>query len=149
MGDSYTCLLTHFAWSTRNREPQITKDLGPCLHAYIAGILKQLDCPPILINGVEDHVHVLTHRHPTKAEAELARVMKANASKWVHDEFPRRRTFAWQHGYAAFSVSMSRKDAVQRYIANQEEHHRKLSWHEEIELLYKKHKIPFDPQYLD
>ncbi len=84
-----------------------------------------------------------------RLEAELARVMKANASKWIHEEFPKHRAFAWQHGYAAFSVSMSRKDAVQRYIANQEEHHRKLSWREEIELLYKKHKIPFDPKFLD
>jgi REP element-mobilizing transposase RayT len=114
----------------------------------MAGILKELDCPPVLINGIKDHVHVLMYRHPTKSESEIARVVKANSSKWVHETF-RGRDFAWQNGYSAFSVSMSNKDAVRAYIANQEEHHKRMTWREEIEILYKKHEIEFEPRFLD
>jgi putative transposase len=149
MGDSYTCLITHFAWSTKHRLPQITPELKPKLNAYMAGILKRLKCPPILINGVADHVHVLTYRHPTKAEAEIAAKVKANASRWVHDTFREHRAFDWQDGYSAFSVSMSVKEAARVYVANQESHHKKMTWREELIALYKKHDIPFDERFLD
>lgn len=149
MGDSYTCLLDHVCFSTHNRLPQIVPALKSRLYAYMAGILKKIKCPPVLINGVEDHVHILTYRHPTVCESELARVVKSNSSGWVHDTFPEHRDFDWQNGYSAFSVSKSNLEAVREYIANQEERHRRLTWRKEIERLYTKHGIPFDPKYLD
>ncbi len=118
MSDSYTCLITHFVWSTKHRTPDISTELRPKLYAYMAGILKKLKCPPVLINGVEDHVHILTYRHPTVAEAEVAAKVKANSSRWVHETFKGRDAFRWQDGYSAFSVSMSAKEAVRVYITN-------------------------------
>ncbi len=148
MGDSYTCLLTHFVWSTKHREPQIIAEIKPRLHAYMAGILKKLECVPVLINGVEDHVHVFTYRHPTVAEAELARVVKSNSSKWMHETYAS-HPFGWQDGYGAFSVSMSNKEDVRRYVADQERHHKSMSCRQEIEILYRKHEIDFEERFLD
>jgi hypothetical protein len=74
--------------------------------------------------------------------------VKANSSGWVHREFPERSIFAWQTGYAAFSVSHSQKETVLNYIANQEEHRRKVSFREELVLFLKKHGIGYDERYI-
>ena len=114
----------------------------------MGGIVRELGGVPLMVNGTEDHVHLLVVLPQTVAVADALRILKANSSKWVHERWPRRRRFQWQTGYGAFTVSESRRNAVQRYIAGQAEHHRKPTFQEEFVALLKKHRVQYDPQSL-
>lgn len=98
----------------------------------------------LTINGTVDHVHLLLEMPATVAVAEVLRVLKTNSSRWVHEHFPDHPDFSWQGGYGAFAVSHSRAEAVRQYIATQEEHHRRVSFREEFEVLLKRHGIDYD-----
>ena len=148
MAHTFTSLLTHFVFSTKDRVPTLEPDLKRRLFPYMGGIIRQLDAVALLINGPTDHVHTLASLPARLAPSQFIGKVKANSAKWVHKEFPNRRTFSWQVGYSAFSVSHSRKQAVLDYIANQEKHHRKLSFKEELIALLKKHEIEYDERYL-
>lgn len=115
--------------------------------AYMGGIVRNIGLKPILINGVTDHVHLLLGMVPVVSISECVRVVKSNSSGWIHESRPSCR-FAWQDGYAAFSVSRSDLDRIYRYIAAQEEHHRKISFHEELLAMLRSHNIAFDERYL-
>lgn len=147
MGQTYTNLLYHCVFSTKDRQPLITPDLGPNLHAYVGGIIRSLDGTAILINGVADHVHMLIALPATVAIAEAMRVVKANSSKWVHED-RRVPAFAWQHGYGAFTVSKSNVEAVSKYIAEQEEHHRKVTFQDEFVAFLKRHGVEYDERWI-
>jgi hypothetical protein len=114
----------------------------------MGGIFRELVATPLLINGPADHVHILAVLPARVAVSEILNKVKTNSSGWVHKEFPNQRTFAWQTGYAAFSVSPSQKEVVLEYIENQEEHHRKISFKEELVSFLKKHEIQYDEKYL-
>jgi putative transposase len=106
---------------------------------------RELHGHPLIINGIDDHVHVLLKLPPTISVADAIRVIKTNSSKWAHE---RRKKFGWQAGYSAFSVSESSVDAVRTYIERQEEHHRKRTFAEEYLELLQKHGIAYDPRYV-
>lgn len=148
MPQSLTRLTAHIIFSTKNREPLIDAGLKPHLFAYMATILNDLGGKAILINGMPDHVHVLTHVPPTAAVSDVLRSVKANASRWVHETYPDRPDFGWQRGYAAFSVSSSNIDDVRRYVADQEERHRTISFQDEYRAFLQKHGVAFDEQYV-
>ena len=112
----------------------------------MGGILNELHVTPILINGPTDHVHLLVALTPKAALSDLMRVLKTNSSRWVHEEL--RQQFAWQSGYGAFSVSHSNAEQVRLYIANQQEHHKTVSFQEEFIAFLKRHEIPYDPRYI-
>ncbi|WP_425618615.1 IS200/IS605 family transposase [Anatilimnocola sp. NA78] len=139
MSHTYTSLLVHVVFSTKDRKQFIDDVLEGRLHAYLGGIADGVKCKALAIGGMADHVHLLISYPPTLAVAVLLRELKANSSKWVHEEFGEKRSFAWQPGYAAFSVSRSVTDAIIEYIRNQKEHHRRRSFREELELLVEKH----------
>src|SRR5262245_38828509 len=124
MPSSYTSLHYHLIFSTKNRVRQITADIRERLYQYMGGIIADKKGRLIAAGGIEDNVHLLASTHPTVAPADLARDVKANSSRWVHETFPGKQDFAWQDGYGAFAVSYSNIDDVKRYIANQEQHHR-------------------------
>jgi REP element-mobilizing transposase RayT len=148
MGRTYTQLLNHVVFSTKERRPFLTVELRDRLFPYIGGVIRHLDGVPLLINGVADHVHLLA-RVPAKiAVSELVGKIKSNASKWVHETFAEHWDFAWQLGFAAFSVSCSQKQSVLDYIGSQEEHHRKISFKEELIAFLKKHEIEYDKRYI-
>jgi len=128
--------------------PTLDSNLKDRLFPYMGGIFRELGATPLLINGPSDHVHVLPVLPAKHAVSEILNKVKANSSGWVHKTFPTRQTFAWQIGYAAFGVSPSQKETVLDYITNQEEHHRKVSFKEEIVLFLKKHEIDYDEKYL-
>ena len=146
MPHTFTNLLTHIVFSTKERAPLIDSDLKPKLHAYMGGIVRELKGTPLLINGTADHVHLFVALPPTVSTSDALRVLKTNSSRWVHDT--RRKPFSWQAGYGAFSVSHSNAQAVTRYIAHQEEHHRKISFKEEFVIFLRRHAIEFDERFI-
>jgi putative transposase len=148
MGQTYTSLLTHCIFSTKDREPSLVPQIAPEVFAYMGGIIKAFGGVPLLINGVADHVHMLVSLPAAIAVAEAMRLVKANSSKWVHERWSEHRGFAWQNGYGAFSVSRSNQEAVLKYIAGQEEHHRTVTFQEEFVAFLKRHGIEFDERYV-
>lgn len=114
----------------------------------MAGIVAEAKGKALNINGPSDHVHLLLSLPASIAVADAVRVIKTNSSKWVHDTWNDRAGFAWQAGYGAFSVSLSNRNEVWKYIAEQEEHHRRMTFKEEFVAFLKKHGIDYDERYL-
>lgn len=148
MAHTYTNLLIHALWSTKGREPLLDAEIKPQLFAYMAGVLKRLGGKPLLLNGPRDQVHMLFVAPPTVALSELVKKIKANSSKWVHKQWPQRRSFGWQTGFTAFSVSHSQLPKVRKYIARQEEHHRRLTYQEEVLAFFNRQGIEYDPRFV-
>lgn len=114
----------------------------------MGGVLRDLHATPLILNGPEDHVHLLTGLPATLAVADAVRFVKANSSKWAHEQWPGRQAFAWQSGYGAFSVSQSNLEAVRWYIAEQEEHDKGVSFQEEFLAFLKRHGITYDERFI-
>ncbi len=148
MGHTFTRLLTHVIFSTDGRRPTIHESIRNDLHAYFGGIIREIGGTAIIIGGIADHLHALLQLGADKNVADVLRVAKTNSSRCVHEKWPERRDFGWQRGYGAFTVSASNADAVIRYIAGQDEHHRKMSFDEEFLALLRKHNVPFDPEHV-
>lgn len=148
MSQSFTNLLYHLIFSTKDRRPLITFDYQPRLYDYIGGIIRGTGGISLGIDGIEDHVHVLAKLRPDRALSDVLRDLKCNATGWMHDVFPRLADFSWQRGYAAFTVSQSNLADVQRYLARQKEHHRKVSFRDEFILFLKANGIEFDERYV-
>jgi putative transposase len=148
MAHTYSNLLTHAIFGTKDRLLLLDAELKSELFPYMGGIIKKLRGVPILINGPRDHVHALFVQPASLAVSEMMEKLKANSSKWVHQRWPRRRRFGWQEGYAAFSVSHSNLSRVKDYIERQEQHHRKRSFREELMAFLDKNQIPYDVRYV-
>ena len=146
MPHTFTNLLTHAIFGTKDRAPLIKAEFRPQLHAYLGGIVRELEGTAFAVNGTVDHVHLLISLPPSLALADAMRVLKTNSSRWVNEE--RRVPFAWQAGYSAFSVSRSNAKAVMDYIARQEEHHHKINFREEFITFLRRHEIEFDERYV-
>lgn len=148
MAHTFTHLLSHIVFSTKNRQPTLLAEMKPTLFAYMGGILRELDCKALAINGPKDHLHLLISQPATISMSEILRVLKTNSSKWVHESRSDYSSFGWQTGYSAFSVSQSNREAVERYIRDQEERHRKISFREELIELLKRHGIEYDERFV-
>jgi len=148
MSQSFTNLVYHLIFSTKERRPLITVDYQPRLYDYIGGIIRSTGGISLGINGTDDHVHVLAKLRPDRALSDVLRDLKANATGWMHDVFPRLADFYWQRGYAAFTVSQSNLRQVQRYIAAQKDHHQKISFRDEFILFLQENGIEYDERYI-
>jgi REP element-mobilizing transposase RayT len=115
---------------------------------YLGGIIRAHDGKALIINGPGDHVHILASLAAKHSLSDLMRELKADSSGWIHENIPNQKMFAWQIGYGAFSVSHSNMAEVEKYIANQEEHHRNISFQEEFMVFLKKHEIQYDERFL-
>jgi putative transposase len=144
MSHSYSNLLTHIVYSTKYRKPLIDSTLELRLYPYLGGIIRQLGGKLYVINGVEDHVHLLAELPPSISVAEAVGKIKGNSTHWIHQSFPDRAEFSWQRGYAAFSVSKSNVSAVARYIERQKIHHKEGSFEEELAQLLRRHGVSID-----
>lgn len=140
--------LIHLVFSTKDREPCLTDAVRPDLHAYLATVFKNLKCPVLILNSVEDHIHILFSLHRTVALATAVEDAKKSSSKWIKTQSADLSSFSWQGGYGAFSVSESNVAVVKQYIASQAEHHRKISFQDELRAFLLKHKLEFDERYL-
>jgi putative transposase len=145
MPHTYAQNVIHVVFSTKDRCKTISKEFQPRMWAYAAGICKNHEILVHAIGGMEDHIHLLIQVPPSLSLANAVNAIKSNSSRWANDQGHK---FAWQQGYAAFSVSASIVAAVVRYIQNQEAHHRKMGFDAEFLALLKKHGIEFDSKFV-
>jgi REP element-mobilizing transposase RayT len=146
MSDAYTNLLVHVVFSTKNRDRNLTADVRRELYPYLTALARKSGSKALAANGGLDHVHLLVMVPPTVTISDLIRFLKANSSRWIRGKF--NRTFAWQAGYGAFSVSRSRFREVREYIDGQEEHHKRVSFESEFVSLLKRNEIEFENERL-
>ena len=140
--------LIHLVYSTKNRREWISDEVRNDLYGYQAGIFKRWDSPALVIGGVGDHVHALFSLSKNHALKKIVEEVKKGSSKWIKTQHAKFGGFYWQSGYAAFSVSQSNAADVKRYIENQDEHHRKMSFQDELRVLFGKHGIDYDERYV-
>jgi REP element-mobilizing transposase RayT len=148
MAGKYLSLLVHFTWSTAGREPWLETEIRDDLYSYIGGIMRNKNAKLLSAGGMFDHIHLYASMPSTISIADFVNAVKSNSSRWIHESFTRLRKFAWQEGYGAFSVSKSEEGKVVRYILNQENHHRKRTFKEELIELLDKHGIAYDKRYI-
>jgi putative transposase len=145
---SLSRVLVHLIFSTKNREPVLVPEIRTELQAYLAGVLREEQCPALQVGGVADHVHLLFGLSRTLAVAQVVEQVKTSSSKWIKPKGAAFAEFHWQAGYGAFSVSQSNAAAVAQYIRNQEEHHRKLTFQEEYRRFLKRYQVDYDERYV-
>lgn len=148
MANTFTNLLYHIVFSTKDRIPVIHEGMRERLYEYMGGIIRGERGVLLEIGGVPDHVHLLVKLKSDMAVAEIVRLVKSNSSKWLNELEGARGRFEWQTGYGAFSVSESQARKVRQYIRTQESHHAKVSFRDELIGLLEKHGIEYDERYL-
>jgi len=148
MAHTYTNILIHAIFSTKDRRPLLNAEVRQEVFRYLGGTINELGGQSLLVNGPFDHVHMLFVQPATLSLASFMGKIKSSSSGWVKDRWQNRRHFACQTGYAAFSVSKSQVEQVKRYILNQEERHRQVSFQEEVLAFLKKQGVEYDPRYV-
>ena len=145
---SFTSLHYHIVFSTKERRAWLSSDHIQAVCRYIGGILRNHKGSLLASNGMPNHFHLAAWLHPQTNLSDCLRDVKAGSSHWLRKENKGFDGFGWQEGYSAFSVSYSGLDKVISYIQGQPEHHKTLSFEEELIILLKKHNIEYDPQYV-
>jgi putative transposase len=149
MPQSLSAVYVHLVFSTKDRRPFLKdSEHRETLHAMLGGISKRLDCIPIEVGGVEDHVHVLGRFGRTRSQADWVKELKRVSTLWLREERPDFHDFSWQNGYATFSVCASSLDSVVSYVRNQVEHHRTIGFQDELRLLLRLHRVDWDERYV-
>jgi len=144
MATTFTKILIHFVFSTKNREPLITTALESPLHAYMVGIATNLGCYTLALNGAEDHAHMLVSLGKTVSVAKLMEEVKGDSSRWVNKNHRQARPFQWQE----VSIGESMVEKATGYIRRQKEHHRRLSYQEELLDLLRRYNVQYDERYI-
>jgi REP element-mobilizing transposase RayT len=145
---TYTQILFQIVFSTKNRERTMKTEKRVELYKYIWGIMKNKKCHLYQIGGIEDHIHIVTHIHPTISLSALIKDIKVASSEYIKKESLFQNFTGWQDGYAAFTYSLSEKDKLVNYVKNQVEHHKVITYHEELKQLLIEQQIEFDEKYL-
>ena len=148
MPQSLAPITVHTIFSTKDRRPLVIKGVREELHAYLAGTAKAIGTPTLRVGGTEDHVHILMMLSRTLTIADTLEEIKKSSSKWMKSKGESLQDFYWQRGYGMFPVSPSNLAQVRDYIANQESHHRKMTFRQEYRLLLTKHNVEFDERYV-
>ena len=146
---SFTSCLMHCVFATKERCSLIIPSLQQRLWPYLGGIARENKMKALVVGGVEDHVHILLSIPSTLSVTKSIQLLKGNSSKWIHDTFKELWVFEWQEGYGAFSIGISGVEDTTDYIQNQAEHHRKMTFKEEIEAFLKKHAMEYVEQDLE
>ena len=149
MPQSLSCVRIHLVFSTKNRQPFLRDPaIREEMHAYLGGVSGRLDCPPLIVGGADDHVHLLCFLGRTISQADWVKEVKRVSSTWVKKRDPALTTFAWQNGYGTFSVSASATEKTRDYIARQAEHHCKQSFQDEYRSFLRKYELEWDERYV-
>lgn len=148
MPQSLSSILIHLVFSTKNREPFITQVIETELHPYMAKIFRELKSPSLAIDGITDHLHILFSLGRVIKVADLAEEVKTESSKWIKTKVREFRNFHWQRGYGAFSIGQSNVVALKRYIREQKQHHRRITFQDEYRKFLKAYGIEYDERYV-
>ncbi|HMJ89913.1 MAG TPA: IS200/IS605 family transposase [Candidatus Acidoferrum sp.] len=148
MANTFTSLNYHVIFSTKGRERWISQNIEARVWSYLGGIAKENRFHPKLIGGFDDHVHMLIGIPASVSLSEAVKLIKGGSSGWIKTTFPECRAFAWQDGYAAFTVSKSSIPEVEEYVRGQREHHRTKSFMEEHRAFSQKYEVEYDERYL-
>ena len=148
MPQSLSLVNIHVIFSTKDRLPILDSDTRPKLHAYLATVARNLGCEAYRVGGMADHVHLAIRLSRTVTVADLVQGLKTSSSKWVKSQSPELAEFAWQRGYACFSVGPSDVEALKEYIDSQEEHHQSRTFQDEVRMFLKKYNVEFDEAYV-
>ena len=146
---SFVSCLMHCVFATKLRRPLIKPDLQHRLWPYLGGIARENKMKALIVGGVADHVHVLLSLPSTMTTAKAVQLLKGNSSKWIHETFPDCWDFGWQEGYGAFSIGVSGVEDTMQYIRTQAEHHRKMTFQEELAMFLNKHGMQFDEAMIE
>ena len=144
---TYTQILYQIVFSTKYRKPSIELNSIHRLNLFIKQLLENKKCHAYIVNGTRDHIHIITHLHPTVSLSSLVKDIKVSSRKFIKefDLFP--KFGGWQNGYAAFTYDQSSKENLISYVANQIEHHEKVNYKKELSLMLKRHDVLYDPNY--
>ena len=148
MPQSLSAILIHLVFGTKNREPFITPTIETELHPYMAKVFRELKSPSLTIDGTSDHVHILFSLGRVIKLADLVEEVKTESSKWIKTKGREFRNFHWQRGYGAFSIGQSNVAALKRYIRNQKQHHRRVTFQDEYRKFLKAYGIEYDERYV-
>jgi REP element-mobilizing transposase RayT len=148
MPNTYSQINIQCVFAVKGRKYLLSKDIRTKLFKYMHGILENDNTFPLAINGWKDHVHVFFELSPKMSISDHMRTLKSSSSKWLNDNYFKNREFKWQEGYGAFSYSKSQRNNVIKYILNQEEHHRNVSFKEEYLGFLEKFNVAYDERYL-
>ncbi len=144
MANTYHQLYIQAVFAVKNREAIITNDCRSKIYSVIGNLINETGCKTIIVNGTEDHVHCLLGLKPTISISELMRIVKGKSSRFINEHHLTKCKFEWQEGYGVFSYSKSHIDAVYKYIANQEEHHKKENFRNEYLSFLDKYNTKYD-----
>jgi len=148
MPQSFSKVYVHITFSTKNRYPFIDKNIENELWTYIGGVCKALECNPIRVGGHSDHIHICCLLSKKITQIKLLEEIKKESSKWIKTKGKAYEKFYWQDGYGIFSVNPFELDTVVNYIVEQEQHHKKRTFQQELLAFLKKYKVDYDERYL-
>jgi REP element-mobilizing transposase RayT len=148
MPQSLSRILIHLIFSTKHRMPVLSPSISRELHLYLSGVLRNHDCPPLVVGGVEDHIHLVFGLSRTHSISEIVEKVKTSSSKWIKTKGAEFSQFHWQNGYGAFSVSHSQAHHVVRYVQSQDRHHRLKTFQQEFRAFLEQHHVAFDEAYV-
>jgi putative transposase len=148
MANTFSSLHYHIVFSTKDREPWLNEDMESRVWAFIGGIARENGFKALQIGGRPDHIHVLIGLPPSASVSKAVQLIKGGSSKWIKDQLPNKKRFAWQDGYGAFTVSKSTIGELTDYIRSQKEHHRVKTFQEEYIAFLKRHEIEYDQRYV-
>ena len=148
MANTYHQVYIQCIFAVKYRDAVIGKEWQPTLFGIIGNLINETGCKTIVVNGIEDHVHCFLGLKPVVSISELMKTVKAKSSKYTNDHKATKSRFEWQEGYGVFSYSHSQIDQVHKYIANQEEHHKKQTFIEEYIMQLDKFEVPYDERYI-
>lgn len=148
MAQSLANILIHIIFSTKQRQPMIFPEIKQRLYAYMAAIARAHESHAHEIGGIEDHIHLLVSLPRTLSVSKLIEELKKASSKWVKTQGDSYAHFTWQGGYGAFSIGQSTYEELRKYIQNQEEHHKTLTFQDEYRIFLKKYGVAYDERYV-
>ena len=148
MPQSLTKLYAHLIFSTKNRQSFLDDDIRERVHAYLATVFRDLGAPYVVVGGVADHVHILFDLGKIRAPAKFVEQAKRESSKFIKTLGQAYKDFFWQRGYGMFSVGPTSREDVERYVRHQAEHHRKMTFQEELRMFLKRYEVEYDEQYV-